>query len=164
MMEAAYFRYIQAKFIAMKSREAKQKAEEDSRNQILQASFATEELRMEVQRKSLEAVMTQSLAAMKKSLALVDQRIAPVVQALKSATTDLGRVAVSLEGTKHNLVVQGINLGDQKETKKEIDNLEKMFSKFNEDMASYSDIAKANGDYIEKISSSFKEVSEDYKN
>ena len=73
-------RYIQAKFIAMKSREAKQKAEEDSRNQILQAFFATEELRMEVQRKSLEAVMTQSLAAMKKSLALVDQRIAPVVQ------------------------------------------------------------------------------------
>ena len=60
--------------------------------------------------------------------------------------------------------MQGINLGDQEETKKEVDNLEKMFSKFNEDMASYSDIAKANGDYIEKISSSFKEVSEDYNN
>ena len=57
---------------------------------------------------------------------------------------------------------QGINLGDQEETKREIDNLEKMFSKFNEDMASYSDIAKANCDYIEKISSSFREVTEDY--
>ena len=39
-----------------------------------------------------------------------------------------------------------------------------MFSKFNEDMASYRDIAKANGDYIETISSSFREVTEDYNN
>ena len=75
-------RYIQAKFIAMKSREAKKKAEEDSRNQILQAFFATEELRMEVQRKSLEVMMTKSLTAMKKSLAMVDQKIEPVVQVL----------------------------------------------------------------------------------
>ena len=37
-----------------------------------------------------------------------------------------------------------------------------MFSKFNEDMASYSDIAKADGDFIENISSSFREVTEDY--
>ena len=59
---------------------------------------------------------------------------------------------------------QGINLGDQEETKKEIDNLEKMFSKFTEDMTSYSEIAKANGDFIEKISSSFREVTEDYNN
>ena len=40
--------------------------------------------------------------------------------------------------------------------------MEKMFSKFNEDMASYSDIAKADGDFIENISSSFREVTEDY--
>ena len=77
-------RYIQAKFIAMKSREAKKKAEEDCRNQILQAFFATEELRMEVQRKSQEAMMTKSLSAMKKSLAMVDQKIKPVVQVLTS--------------------------------------------------------------------------------
>ena len=62
------------------------------------------------------------------------------------------------------ITFQGINLGDQEETKKEIDNLEKMFSKFNEDMASYRDIAKANGDYTETISSSFREVTEDYNN
>ena len=35
---------------------------------------------------------------------------------------------------------------------------------FNEDMASYSEIAKANGDYIEKISNSFKEITDDYNN
>ena len=82
-------RYIQAKFIAMKSREAKKKAEEDSRNQILQAFFATEELRMEVQRKSLEVMMTKSLTAMKKSLAMVDQKIEPVVQVLTGYKCDL---------------------------------------------------------------------------
>ena len=105
---------------------------------------------------------------------------------MKSATTDLGRTAVSLEGTKHNLVVQvdawepeatasklkesfhlmlyfqGIDLGDQEETKQEIDHLEKMLSKFKEDMTSYFDIAKDNVDYIEKISSSFREVTDDY--
>ena len=75
-------RYLQAKFIAMKSREAKKKAEEDSRNQILQAFFATEELREEVQRKSLEVAMAESLTAMKKSLAVVDRKIKPVVQVL----------------------------------------------------------------------------------
>ena len=37
-----------------------------------------------------------------------------------------------------------------------------MFSRFNEDMASYSDIAKAKGDFIQSISSSFREVTEDY--
>ena len=66
----------------MKSREAKKKAEEDSRNQILQAFFATEELREEVQRKSLEVAMAESLTAMKKSLAVVDRKIKPVVQVL----------------------------------------------------------------------------------
>ena len=64
----------------MKSREAKKKAEEESRNQILQAFFATEQLRMEVQKKSLEVVMADSLTAMKKSLSMVDRKIMPVVQ------------------------------------------------------------------------------------
>ena len=66
----------------MKSREAKKKAEEDSRNQILQAFFATEQLRMEVQKKSLEVVMAESLNAMKKSLSMVDRKMTPVVQVL----------------------------------------------------------------------------------
>ena len=60
------------------------------------------------------------------------------------------------------LYFQGIDLGDQEETQKEIDHLEKMLSKFKEDMTSYFDIAKDNVDYIEKISSSFREVTDDY--
>lgn len=40
--------------------------------------------------------------------------------------------------------------------------MEKMFLKFNEDLASYYDIAKSNSNYIENISSSFREVTDDY--
>ena len=46
------------------------------------------------------------------------------------------------------------------ETVKEVENLERMFSKFNEDMTAYRDIAKADGDRLENISRSFKELSE----
>ena len=60
------------------------------------------------------------------------------------------------------LYYQGIDLGDQEETQKEIDHLEKMLSKFKEDMTSYFDIAKDNVDYIEKVSNSFREVTDDY--
>ena len=43
-----FFRYIQAAYIDKKCREARIKAEEDAKKQILKAFFATEELRIEV--------------------------------------------------------------------------------------------------------------------
>jgi len=162
MMETAYFRYLQAKFIAMKSKEARKKVEEDSRNQILQAFFALEEVRMEVQQRSMEEVQRESITAMKSSLTMVEQNLVPVQQALNTVKADVESVASSLDGIKDNLVVQGINLGGQEDTLEEVKNLEKMFSKFNEDMAAYRDIAKANDDELEKISNSSKELSDNY--
>ena len=73
----------------MKSREAKKKAEEDSRNQILQAFFATEELRMGVQKKSLEVLMAENLTTIKKSLVMVDRKITPVVEVLTKSKCEL---------------------------------------------------------------------------
>ena len=73
-------RYLQAKFIAMKSKEARKKAEEDARNQILQAFFATEALRMEVQKRSLEKVLNDSLASMRRSLVIVEEKLIQVLQ------------------------------------------------------------------------------------
>ena len=76
---------MQAKFIAMKTKEARKKVEEDSRNQILAAFFATEGLRMEVQRRELRKVLDESLASMRSSLAVVDKNVAPTLEvSLKS--------------------------------------------------------------------------------
>ena len=78
-------RYLQAKFIAMKSKEARKKVEEDSRNQILAAFFATEGLRMEVQRRELRQVLDESLASMRSSLAVVEKNVVPTLKvSLKS--------------------------------------------------------------------------------
>ena len=66
----------------MKSREAKKQVEEDCRNQILQAFFMTEELRMEVQRRGMQEVLEESLISMRKSLTVVEERIVPVLQVL----------------------------------------------------------------------------------
>ena len=83
-----FIRYLQAKFIAMKSKEARKKAEEDSRNQILAAFFATEGLRMEVQRWSLRQALDESLASMRSSLAMVEKNIIPTLEvSLKSIQT-----------------------------------------------------------------------------
>ena len=80
LIKTTLIRYLQAKFIAMKSKEARKKAEEDSRNQILQAFFATEALRMEVQKKSLEKVLNDSLASMRRSLVIVEEKLIPALQ------------------------------------------------------------------------------------
>merc|ERR1712147_180688 len=44
MLDGAYTRYIQACYIRKKTLEAKEKAKEDAKRQILTAFFATEEL------------------------------------------------------------------------------------------------------------------------
>ena len=69
----------------MKSKEARKKVEEDSRNQILAAFFATEGLRMEVQRRELRQVLDESLASMRSSLAVVEKNVVPTLKvSLKS--------------------------------------------------------------------------------
>ena len=69
----------------MKSKEARKKVEEDSRNQILAAFFATEGLRMEVQRRELRKVLDESLASMRSSLAVVGKKVVPTLEvSLKS--------------------------------------------------------------------------------
>merc|ERR1719466_310676 len=62
MMDAAYTRYLQAKFIEMKSRQAREKAEKDSANQLFRAFSATENLRQEMLRKQEESLMWNNIA------------------------------------------------------------------------------------------------------
>ena len=64
----------------MKSKEARKKVEEDSRNQIIRAFFATEDLRMEVQRRRLRQVLDESLVTMRRSLTTVEARLIPAVE------------------------------------------------------------------------------------
>ena len=48
LLIVSVFRYLQAKFIEMKSRQAREKAEKDCENQLFHAFSATEKLRQEV--------------------------------------------------------------------------------------------------------------------
>jgi len=67
MMDKMYTRYIQAKYIEMKCKEAKEKAEEDAKKQILSVFFATEELRIERQKLEERKLMRSCLDNMRKS-------------------------------------------------------------------------------------------------
>ena len=74
MMDRMYNRYIQAKYIEMKSKEAMEKAEEDAKRQILEAFFATEELRIEVEKREQALMVKSCLESMRKSYKFLEDR------------------------------------------------------------------------------------------
>merc|ERR1719186_2286524 len=92
MMSVAYTRYLQAKFIEMKSRQAREKAEKDCENQLFHAFSATEKLRQEMMRKQEENLMWSNIALMRKSLELVETKLAPVLMVLGSVNEKLSLV------------------------------------------------------------------------
>ena len=72
-------RYLQAKFIELKSHQAKEKAKKDCENQLFHAFSATEKLRQEMMRKQEEDLMWSNIALMRKSLELVEIKLSPAL-------------------------------------------------------------------------------------
>ena len=99
-------RYIQASYIKMRSEEAKRQAEMDVKKQILKAFFATEELRVQVEKKEQEMQFQSCFSLARKSLQVLETKLAPLLQVVKSSNNKVRMVAESLEHVKHNLVVQ----------------------------------------------------------
>merc|ERR1712098_441141 len=97
--------YIQTKYIEMKCREAKEKAEEDAKKQILSVFFATEELRIERQKLEERKLMRSCLANMRKAFQFLEEKLAPLMEKMSSADERLDAMAKSMERVKHNLVV-----------------------------------------------------------
>ena len=88
--------------------EAKEKAKEDARRQILTAFFATEELRLEVQRR-LEAVQhKEAMKMLNKSLEILETKLPLLIEKLQPVSEKLADVASNLDLVKHNLVVKVI--------------------------------------------------------
>jgi len=162
MMSVAYTRYLQAKFIEMKSRQAREKAEKDCENQLFHAFSATEKLRQEMMRKQEENLMWSNIALMRKSLELVETKLAPVLMVLGSVNEKLSLVAGGLDRVKHNLIVQGINLADQETAASELESLSKMFIKFNEDVAVHKNVVEAEGVEVARMAEEYSSLADKY--
>ena len=109
-MVILYTRYIQACYIRKKTLEAKEKAREDARRQILTAFFATEELRLEVQRREQAAQRKEAFKMLNKSLEVLETKLPHLMKMLLPVNEKLANVASNLDQVKHNLVVQVIIL------------------------------------------------------
>lgn len=101
-------RYIQACYIRKKTLEAKEKAKEDARRQILTAFFATEELRLEVQRRQQALQRKEAMKMLNKSLEILETKLPLLMEKLEPVSEKLEDVASNLDQVKHNLVVQVI--------------------------------------------------------
>ena len=99
-------RYIQALYIRKKTYEARDKAREDARRQIMTAFAATEELRIEVQRREEAAQQKQAARNLTRNLEVLESKLPPLLEMLKPTSKKLAEVASSLEQVKHNLVVK----------------------------------------------------------
>merc|ERR1712179_617232 len=161
MMNVAYTRYLQAKFIEMRSRQAKERAEKECRNQLFHAFSATENLRQEIMRKQEEELMWSNIAMMKKSLE-VEKKLSPALNVLESVNYKLSLVGVGLDKVKHNLIVQGVNLADQETAAKELESLSEMFKKFNEDVVVHKNVIEAEGVDVAKMAAEYSNLAEKY--
>ena len=99
-------RYIQALYIRKKTYEARDKAREDARRQIMTVFSATEELRTEVQRREEAAQQKQAVKILTRNLEVLETKLPSLLEMLKPTSKKLADVASSLEQVKHNLVVK----------------------------------------------------------
>jgi len=134
MIDEAYTRYIQAKFIELKSSQALEKAERECASQLYEAFSATEKLRQEVMRLEDEDLLQSNIAVVKDTLNLIDLKIKPILKEYESFNIQLASTAAGLESVKHYLTVKGINLPDQEASAREMEKLAGLFRKFNADV------------------------------
>ena len=70
------------------------------------AFAATEELRIEVQRREEAAQQKQAAGNLTRNLEVLESKLPPLLEMLKPTSKKLADVASSLEQVKHNLVVK----------------------------------------------------------
>merc|ERR1719369_547220 len=162
MMNIAYTRYLQAKFIEMRSRQAKEKAERDCEKQLFHVFSATENLRQEMMRKQEEKLMWSNIAMMKKSLEIIETKLSPALMVLESVNEKLSLVGTGLDKVKHNLMVQGVNLEDQETAARELESLSEMFKKFNEDVLVHKNVIEAEGIDVARMAEEYSSLAQKY--
>jgi len=162
MLEIAYTRYIQACFIAMRSREAKDKVKKEIDNQIFTAFSATEKLRQEVAKVKEEKELWDCLAKVGKSLKLVKEKLSPALDLMAATNDKLGRVVEGLDKVQHHLIVQGINLPDQQTAATELDTLSKMFVNFNQQFESVKEELGRRSPQVECLAAEYEQVASHY--
>jgi len=162
MMDRMYNRYIQAKYIEMKSKEAMEKAEEDAKRQILEAFFATEELRIEVEKREQALMVKSCLESMRKSYKFLEGKLAPLLEKMCPADERLEAMASSMEKVKHNLVVQGIDFVDQSQAASHMEKLSVMLLQFIEDAKSFMSVIEDEEVNLEGVNEDTIKLHNDY--
>jgi len=162
MMDRMYNRYIQAKYIEMKSKEAMEKAEEDAKRQILEAFFATEELRIEVEKREQALMVKSCLESMRKSYQFLEGKLAPLLEKMCPADERLEAMANSMEKVKHNLVVQGIDFVDQSQAASHMEKLSVMLLQFIEDAKSFMSVIEDEEVNLEAVNEDTIKLHNDY--
>jgi len=163
MLEGAYTRYIQACYIRKKTLEAKEKAREDARRQILSAFFATEELRLEVQRREQAAQRKEAIKMLNKSLEVLETKLPHLMKMLLPVNEKLSNVASNLDQVKHNLVVQGMNISDKEAGLKQLEKISNFLETFLEEVSLYNEVARAEEESLGKMARYTTLMKADYR-
>jgi len=133
MIDHVYFRYIQSQYIEMKSEQALEETKAQCEKQVFDAWMAYEELAQEYNEKLKRVETWKTLQAMQASLKVLKEKLQPIVDVMDGVKAKFGKINTGLDAVKHNLAVQGISIEDQQIAKEELENMDKLFSKFLED-------------------------------
>lgn len=163
MLDGAYTRYIQACYIRKKTLEAKEKAKEDAKRQILTAFFATEELRLEVQRRQQALQRKEAMEMLNKSLEILETKLPLLMEKLKPVSEKLEDVARNLDQVKHNLVVQGINLSDREDGLMQLEKISTFFETFLEEVSVYHEVSRAEEESLHEMARQTTVMRADYR-
>lgn len=161
MLELAYTRYLQAKFIEMKSREAREEVEREAREQIFRAHLATQQLQQRILEEKQKVQVNQALEVIKRSLEIVEEKMEPMLQAVREMNEKLGLVVGELDHAQHYLPVQGIDLKDQETAKKELDKISEVLIKFNDNFSAYKEQVREQ-ENVGKMALDYKIAAEKY--
>jgi len=161
MLELAYTRYLQAKFIEMKSREAREQVEREAREQIFRAQLATQQLQQRILEEKEKLQVNQALEVIKKSLEIVEDKMEPMLKAVREVNEKLGLVVGELDHAQHHLPVQGIDLKDQETARKELDKISDVLIKFNDNFSAYKEQVREQED-VGKMAVDYKIAAEKY--
>lgn len=161
MMELAYTRYLQAKFIEMKSREAREQVEREAREQIFRAHLATQQLQQRILEQKEKVQVNQALEVIKKSLEVIEEKMEPILQAVGEMNEKLGLVVGELDHAQHHLPVQGVDLKDQETAKEELDKISDILTKFNDNFRAYKEQVREQED-VGNMALDYKIAAEKY--
>jgi len=163
MIEIAYIRYIQAEYIAKKTREAKETGNKEIQDQLYTVWNATEKLRQETAKIELERNYWDTLALVGRSLKLVKEKISPALELMLSVDGNLKRVGEGLDLVQHHLEVKGVTLTDQESAEEELEALCSLIKEFNRDFEARRIELGSRASDMKKLADAYEKVASDYK-